>query len=181
MTDQSDQKKNGRLQKNRAFQPHYSVGTGYDVHQFAKDRPLYLGGVLIPFDQGLLGHSDADVVLHALMDALLGACGLKDIGTYFPPEDSVWKDVRSTVLLEKVCDVIDEAGWVIGNLDATIIAEVPKVKPHIDQMKIVIGEISGLQDHRIAIKATTNESMGFVGRKEGIAVIASALCFNLSK
>ena len=173
-----EKKRQERLLENRDFKPQYAVGSGYDVHQFASDRPLYLGGVLIPSDKGLLGHSDSDVLLHAVMDALLGACGMKDIGTFFPPEEAKWKDVRSTDLLERVCEEIDACGWLIGNIDATIIAEVPKVKPHIDEMKVVIGEICGLQDYRIGIKATTNESMGFVGRQEGIAAIASALCFN---
>lgn len=166
-------------QINRDHQPPFSIGFGYDVHQFDENRPLFLGGVLIPEGPGLDGHSDADVLIHAIMDAMLGAAGLPDIGHYFPPTDDQWKGVRSTVLLKKVCETLYEAGWVVGNIDASIVAEVPKVNPYADQMKIVLSELISLPKKRIGIKATTNEKMGFIGRKEGMTAYASVLCLRI--
>jgi len=148
-------------------------GIGYDVHQFAENRPLILGGVEIQHSMGLLGHSDADVLSHAIADAILGAAGLPDIGHYFPPGDPSCKDISSLLILKKAAELVREMGGRIINIDSTLIAEAPKVLPHAPAMKENIGEALGLPVRRIGIKATTNETMGFVGRKEGIAALAS--------
>ena len=153
----------------------FAVGQGYDVHRFAPGRRLVLGGVEIPSNVGLLGHSDADVVLHALCDAILGAAGLPDIGHFFPNDDPAWKDADSLDLLRAVVQRVTEAGWQLGNADITIVAEHPKVAPHIPAMKEAIASRTGLPLDRIAVKATTNERMGFVGREEGIAALAVVL------
>jgi 2-C-methyl-D-erythritol 2,4-cyclodiphosphate synthase len=150
------------------------VGIGYDVHQFAEDRKLILGGVEIPHSHGLLGHSDADVLCHAIADAVLGALGLPDIGFYFPPNDDSIKGISSLKILEKCRDLADQEGASITNIDSTLIAEAPKVLPHRDAMRAKIGEALGLDQNLIGIKATTNERMGFVGREEGIAAMAVA-------
>lgn len=134
-----------------------------------------LGGVDVPFERGLAGHSDADVLLHAIMDALLGAAGLGDIGQHFPPTDQRYKDIFSLLLLRQVKGLLDSQGWRIGNIDATIIAERPKLAPYIDDMRRTIGEALGLEAASISVKATTNEGLGFVGRGEGIAAQAVAL------
>jgi 2-C-methyl-D-erythritol 2,4-cyclodiphosphate synthase len=133
---------------------------------------LVLGGVSIPHERGLDGHSDADVLLHAIADALLGAAALGDIGQHFPPGDSKWKDVDSRDLLRRCVALVAEAGWTPGNVDASVIAEAPKVNPHSAAMRLEIREVTGLPIDAISIKATTNEGMGFVGREEGIAAIA---------
>ncbi len=151
------------------------IGQGYDVHQFAEDRRLVLGGVEIPHSRGLDGHSDADVLLHAIMDALLGAAGLPDIGHFFPNTDDRWRDADSRALLREVGSNIRQHSWSVGNIDATVIAEEPKVSPHIAAMKSAIAEDLALSTDRIGIKATTNETMGFIGRGEGIAALAVAL------
>ncbi len=151
------------------------IGQGYDVHRFAEGRRLVLGGVEIPHARGLDGHSDADVLLHAIMDALLGAAGLPDIGHFFPNTDARWKDADSRDLLREVRAIIGRDSWMIGNIDATIVAEAPRVGPHIDAMKAAIASDLGIGQDRIGIKATTNETMGFVGRGEGIAALAVAL------
>jgi 2-C-methyl-D-erythritol 2,4-cyclodiphosphate synthase len=151
------------------------VGVGYDVHRFAAGRPLVLGGVLIPHDRGLDGHSDADVLLHAICDALLGAAALGDIGRHFPPGDSAWKDADSRDLLRRCVALLQKAGWVPGNIDASVIAEAPRINPHVEAMRSAIGTDTGLAGDAIGIKATTNERMGFVGREEGIAAIAVAM------
>ncbi|MFK7910957.1 MAG: 2-C-methyl-D-erythritol 2,4-cyclodiphosphate synthase [Akkermansiaceae bacterium] len=153
----------------------YRTGIGYDVHQFAEDRPLILGGVEIPHSHGLSGHSDADVLSHAIADALLGCLGLPDIGHYFPPEDDSIEGISSLKILEKCRELGDERGAVIQNIDSTMIAEAPKVLPHADAMKANIAEALGITVGQVGIKATTNETMGFVGRKEGIAALASAM------
>ena len=150
------------------------VGTGYDVHQFAKDRKLILGGVEIPHTHGLQGHSDADVLCHAIADAVLGAAGLPDIGHYFPPGDPACKDISSLKILEKAASLVHEMGGRLCNVDSTLVAEAPKVLPHAAAMKENIGEALGISPTRVGIKATTNETMGFVGRNEGIAALASA-------
>lgn len=150
------------------------VGTGYDVHQFAKDRKLILGGVEIPHTHGLQGHSDADVLCHAIADAVLGAAGLPDIGYYFPPGDPACKDISSLKILEKAVSLIQEMGGRLCNVDSTLIAEAPKVLPHAEAMKANISQALSIPIQRVGIKATTNETMGFVGREEGIAALASA-------
>jgi len=154
--------------------PHYRTGIGYDVHQFAEGRKCILGGVEIPSDVGLLGHSDADVLCHAIADALLGTVGLPDIGHFFPPSDPTIEGISSLEILRKVAEELAARDAVIVNIDSTLIAEKPKVLPHVDAMKTKIGEVLGLPASRIGIKATTNEKMGFVGRSEGIAAMASA-------
>jgi len=150
------------------------IGIGYDVHQFAENRPLILGGVEIPHTHGLAGHSDADVLCHAIADAVLGAMGKPDIGYYFPPGDPACKDISSLKILEKCRELLAEENLKLVNVDSTIIAEAPKVLPHREAMQINIGAALGIPPERVGIKATTNETMGFVGRKEGIAAMAVA-------
>lgn len=150
------------------------TGIGYDVHRFAEGRRMILGGVEIPYGRGLDGHSDADVLLHAIADALLGAAALGDIGVHFPPADERWKDLDSRDILHHAVALLKEHGWEPVNLDATVIAEAPKVNPHVPAMRAGISHVSGLKEDAISIKATTNEGMGFIGRGEGIAALASA-------
>ena len=150
------------------------TGIGYDVHQFAENRPLVLGGVTIPHCHGLAWHSDADVLCHAIADAVLGAMGKPDIGYYFPPGDPACEGICSLKILEKCRDLAAGEGWVIVNVDSTLVAEAPKVLPHRDAMRENIGAALGIPPARVGIKATTNETMGFVGRKEGIAALAVA-------
>ncbi|MDR1089436.1 MAG: 2-C-methyl-D-erythritol 2,4-cyclodiphosphate synthase [Prevotella sp.] len=151
------------------------VGFGYDVHRLAGNRELWLGGVKIEHSQGLLGHSDADVLIHAICDALLGAANLRDIGFHFPDTAGEYENIDSKILLKKTLDVIREKGYSIGNIDATICAERPRINPHIPQMQIVMAEILQISVDDISIKATTSEKMGFVGREEGFAAYAVAL------
>lgn len=151
------------------------IGIGYDVHRFAEKRPLILGGVEIPHSHGLDGHSDADVLCHAIADAVLGAMGKPDIGHYFPPGDPSCKDISSLKILGKCRELLDEENLSLVNVDSTLIAEAPKVLPHREAMQRNIGEALGIPPSRVGIKATTNETMGFVGRKEGIAAMAVAL------
>ncbi|MDR2947961.1 MAG: 2-C-methyl-D-erythritol 2,4-cyclodiphosphate synthase [Prevotella sp.] len=151
------------------------VGFGYDVHRLADNRDLWLGGIKIEHSQGLLGHSDADVLIHAVCDAILGAANLRDIGFHFPDTANEYKDVDSKILLKKTLEVITEKGYRIGNIDATICAERPKINPHIPQMQKVMAEILQISVEDISIKATTSEKMGFVGREEGFAAYAVAL------
>jgi len=155
----------------------YRTGIGYDVHQFAEGRPLILGGVEIDHSHGLAGHSDADVLSHAIADALLGCLGLPDIGHYFPPSDDSIEGISSLKILEKCRQLADERGAVIQNVDSSMIAEAPKVLPHADAMKANIAKALGIATGQIGIKATTNETMGFVGRKEGMAALASAMVY----
>lgn len=152
----------------------YRSGIGYDVHQFAEGRPLVLGGVTIPHDRGLSGHSDADVLSHAIADALLGAIGEPDIGYWFPPTDESIEGISSLRILEKAAELVAEKGGHIENIDSTLVAEEPKVMKHAPAMKEAIARSLGMDPSDIGIKATTNETMGFVGRKEGIAALASA-------
>ncbi|MBI2909189.1 MAG: 2-C-methyl-D-erythritol 2,4-cyclodiphosphate synthase [Chloroflexi bacterium] len=151
------------------------VGIGHDVHPLVPGRKLIIGGIDISFEKGLAGHSDADVLLHAIMDALLGATALGDIGQHFPPSDIRYKDISSLLLLKYVKDLLVSRGWRIGNIDATIIAERPRLAAHIDDMRRVIGETLELDSGRVSIKATTSEGLGFAGRGEGIAAQAVAL------
>ena len=150
------------------------VGMGYDVHRLVPERELILGGVKIPFEKGLLGHSDADVLVHAVMDALLGAASLGDIGRHFPDTDPAYKGISSLLLLEKVGKLIKEQGYSVGNIDATIIAQRPKMLPHIPQMKENIEAALEISGDCLNIKATTEERLGFTGREEGIA--SHAVC-----
>ena len=153
------------------------IGNGYDIHQLSPDRRLILGGVEIPHELGLLGHSDADVLTHAIMDAMLGALSLGDIGLYFPPTDPQWKGADSLMLLERVNQLIQEKGWHIGNIDSVVVAERPKLKPHITAMRDRIAGVLQIPPDRIGIKATTNEKLDSVGREEGICAYAVALLF----
>ncbi|MCR5453270.1 MAG: 2-C-methyl-D-erythritol 2,4-cyclodiphosphate synthase [Lachnospiraceae bacterium] len=151
------------------------VGMGYDVHRLTEGRKLVLGGVEIPYEKGLLGHSDADVLLHAIMDALLGAAAFGDIGALFPDTDDNYKGVSSRLLLKEVAGLIDGGGFEIGNIDATIIAQAPKMRPFIDEMRENIAKDLGVDISRISVKATTEEGLGFTGNGDGISVSAVAL------
>lgn len=151
------------------------IGNGYDIHRLVSERPLILGGVNIPHSLGLLGHSDADVLTHAVMDAMLGALSLGDIGHYFPPTDPQWAGADSLVLLSKVHQLILERGWEVGNIDSVVVAERPKLKPHIEKMRSKIAEVLQIEPHQVGIKATTNEKLGPVGREEGICAYAVVL------
>ena len=155
----------------------YRTGIGYDVHQFVEGRPLILGGVEIEHTHGLAGHSDADVLSHAIADSLLGSMGLPDIGHYFPPTDESIEGISSLKILEKCRELAEERGAVIQNVDSQIIAEAPKVLPHAMSMKANIATALGITEGQVGIKATTNETMGFVGRHEGIAALASAMIY----
>jgi 2-C-methyl-D-erythritol 2,4-cyclodiphosphate synthase len=145
------------------------IGNGYDIHRLTEGRALILGGVKIEHHLGLLGHSDADVLTHAIMDALLGALSLGDIGHYFPPTDPQWAGANSLNLLTQVHQLIQSKGWKIGNIDSVIVAEQPKLKPHLPAMKEILGKTLGIDPELIGIKATTNEKLGPVGREEGIS------------
>lgn len=151
------------------------IGNGYDIHRLVGDRPLILGGISIPHELGLLGHSDADVLTHAIMDAMLGALSLGDIGHYFPPTDPQWKGADSLVLLDQVNQLVRQRGWQISNVDSVIVAERPKLKPHIHAMRDRLATVLHVNPDQIGIKATTNEKLGPVGREEGIAAYAVAL------
>ena len=151
------------------------IGSGYDVHGFAPNRPLILGGVTIPFEKGLSGHSDADAVIHAVVDALLGAAALGDIGRHFPSNDERWKNQPSAVFLDYTCDLLSQYHWKLSNIDATIVAERPRMGPHIDAMRTHLAEHLRLDINQVSIKATTTDGLGFTGREEGIACYAVAL------
>ena len=151
------------------------IGIGYDVHPLVEGRPLVLGGVRVPFPRGLCGHSDADVLVHAIIDALLGAAALRDIGTHFPDTDPQYEGISSIVLLQRVGDMICDRGFKVGNIDATIIAEKPKLADYIDEMCRNVGEALGIARERVAVKASTSATLGFLGREEGIAAHAVAL------
>ncbi|MFT8389646.1 MAG: 2-C-methyl-D-erythritol 2,4-cyclodiphosphate synthase [Sporolactobacillus sp.] len=150
------------------------IGHGFDVHQFAEGRPLLIGGVPIPYELGLAGHSDADVLLHAISDALLGAVAAGDIGKHFPDTDEAYENADSKILLARVADIVAEKGYVIGNVDAVVIAQKPKLAPYIMQMCQTIAEVLNLSVDQVNVKATTTEKLGFTGRGEGIA--AEAVC-----
>jgi 2-C-methyl-D-erythritol 2,4-cyclodiphosphate synthase len=151
------------------------IGNGYDMHRLVPDRPLILGGIRIPHELGLLGHSDADVLTHAIMDAMLGALSLGDIGHYFPPHDPKWAGADSQVLLAMVHQLLQERKWGIGNIDAVVIAERPKLKPHIPAMRDRLALTLTLQVDQVSVKATTNEKLDAVGNEEGIAAYAVVL------
>lgn len=150
------------------------IGYGYDVHKLVEGRPLILGGIEVPFEKGLLGHSDADVLLHAISDALLGAAALGDIGKHFPDTDERWKGADSKVLLRQVAVLVAREGFKVSNVDATIAMQQPKLRPYIDEMRSCIAGILGLFVDEVSVKATTTEQMGFVGTGEGVA--AHAVC-----
>lgn len=156
------------------------IGLGYDVHRLVPERDLVLGGVKIDYELGLLGHSDADVLLHAVMDALLGAAALGDIGKHFPDTDPQYKGADSICLLEAVRDLVKEAGYIVGNIDATIIAQRPKMRPYIEQMRERIARALGVDISRINVKATTEEGLGFTGSGEGISSQAVCLLEEIS-
>lgn len=150
------------------------IGHGYDVHKLVEGRPLIIGGVEIPHEKGLLGHSDADVLLHAISDALLGAAALGDIGKLFPDTDDAYKGADSLMLLKEVCHHVRQAGFEIENIDSTVIAQAPKLRPYIDEMRSLISAYTNVDIDAISVKATTEEGMGFTGMKQGIA--AHAVC-----
>jgi 2-C-methyl-D-erythritol 2,4-cyclodiphosphate synthase len=153
----------------------FRVGFGVDFHQLVEGRELWLGGVLVPHTKGALGHSDADVLLHAICDAMLGAACLGDIGIHFPDTDASYKNIDSKILLQKTIELIKDEGYTIVNIDSTLCLQEPKIKPYVEQMKKTIAEISGLTEKTVSIKATTTEQMGFVGRKEGVVAYATVL------
>lgn len=153
----------------------FRIGNGYDVHKITTGRKLFLGGVEIEWDRGLLGHSDADVLLHAIMDAMLGALALGDIGKHFPDTDEKYRGISSILLLEHVNNLIQDKGYEIVNIDSIVMAEYPKLKPHIDSIREKISNNLGLEVDRVSVKATTTEKLGFVGREEGMAASAVVL------
>ena len=150
------------------------IGIGYDVHQLCEGRKLILGGVEIPFERGLLGHSDADVLIHAIMDAVIGAMGLGDIGKHFPDTDPAYKGISSVALLEHVTGLMKQQGYKIGNVDAVVIAQRPKIGPHFPAMKTILAKAMECEEEQLNLKATTEEKLGFTGREEGMA--AQAVC-----
>lgn len=155
----------------------FRIGQGYDVHRLVEDRELWICGIKIPHNRGLLGHSDADVAIHALCDAILGALALRDIGYHFPDTDPRYKGADSKLLLAEVCRLVREKGWEIGNTDLTIMAEEPKFKPHIEAMRQTLAGVMGIDVGCVSVKATTTERLGFTGRMEGIAANAVALIY----
>ena len=160
-----------------AMNPPFRIGYGYDAHAFAADRKLILGGIEIPHTQGLLGHSDADVLLHAIADALLGAAALGDIGQHFPDKDPAYKNIDSTILLKRTADLLASHHYATGNIDATIRLQRPKIASYIPQMRQRIASVLGLDIEQVSIKATTTEHMGFEGREEGVSASAVALIY----
>lgn len=155
----------------------FKIGFGYDVHQFADDRKLFLGGIEIAHSKGLKGHSDADALLHSITDALLGALALGDIGTHFPDSDSQYKGIASKILLNNTYEMVLEKGYKIANIDATVVAENPKLNPHIKEIRDSISQILNLSHEQVSVKATTSEKMGFVGEEKGVKVYAVVLIY----
>lgn len=153
----------------------FRIGNGFDVHALVAGRPLVIGGVTIPFDRGLEGHSDADVLLHAIADALLGALALGDLGTHFPDSDARWKGADSRALLRHVMDLVRQRSYVIANVDSTVIAQVPRLAPFVGEMRVSIANALSCEPGQVSVKATTTEGLGFSGREEGRAAIASVL------
>ena len=153
----------------------YRVGHGYDVHRFVEDRALVIGGVKIPFELGLLGHSDADVLLHAIMDAILGAMALGDIGRHFPDTDEKYRGISSLVLLGHVRELMEQGGYKISNIDSTVVMQKPKLLPYIDKMRENIADTLGVDPSRVNVKATTEEGLGFTGSMQGVAAHAVAM------
>jgi 2-C-methyl-D-erythritol 2,4-cyclodiphosphate synthase len=157
--------------------PNIRVGLGFDVHRLVKGRKLWLGGVHIPHDYGCDGHSDADVLLHAICDALLGAAGLRDIGFHFPNTDASFKNIDSKILLTKVSKLLVEKNWSVGNIDATVAMERPKINPYVPEMVSTIAKILHIEESNVSIKATTNETLGYVGKEEGVNAWAVAMIY----
>lgn len=157
--------------------PSFKIGFGFDVHPLVKDHPFYLGGKFLVSEKGAFGHSDADVLIHAICDALLGAANLRDIGYHFSNQDVRWKGIRSTVFLEEVQKLLLEKGYRIGNIDATVCLEAPKINPHIPDMQEILSQSLNISMEDISIKATTNEKLGFIGREEGVTAYAVALIY----
>ncbi len=157
----------------------FRTGIGYDVHKFAENRKLILGGIEIPFDKGLSGHSDADALMHSITDALLGALALGNIGTFFPDSDEQFKDASSEIFLRHAVKLVKQNGFEIGNIDATVVLEKPKLNPFIPSIRKKLAEIMKTEVSRVSVKATTSEGMGFVGEGEGIKVISIALLFKV--
>lgn len=155
----------------------FRVGIGYDVHQLAEGEELWIGGIKLDYHLGLVGHSDADVLIHAICDAILGAANLRDIGYHFPNTDPKWKGVDSKVLLKEVCAIIRKEGYEIGNIDSSLSMEQPKINPHIDKMMEVMSEAMSIPKADISVKATTNETLGYIGREEGVNAYAVALIY----
>ncbi|MCY7351570.1 MAG: 2-C-methyl-D-erythritol 2,4-cyclodiphosphate synthase [Cytophagaceae bacterium] len=155
----------------------FRIGQGYDVHQLAEGRAFWLGGILVPHTHGAVGHSDADVLIHVICDALLGAANLRNIGYHFSDKDPQWKGVDSKILLEKVLNLIRAKGYEVGNLDTTVVLQEPKLNPHIPAMKTCLATVMNLDEECISIKATTSEHLGFVGRGEGVAAFCVALIY----
>lgn len=153
----------------------YRTGIGFDVHAFTKGRKLILGGIEIPFEQGLAGHSDADVLLHSITDALLGSLALGDLGKHFPDSDQKYKDADSKILLKDAYNLIKEKGYIVGNIDAVVSAQKPKLSQYIDEMRKIISKLLDTEIENVSVKATTTEKLGFVGREEGIAAFATVL------
>ncbi len=151
------------------------IGNGYDIHRLTTERRLILGGVEIAHSLGLLGHSDADVLTHAIMDAMLGALSLGDIGHYFPPSDDKWAGADSLMLLDRVNNLIQEQGWKVGNIDSVVVAERPKLKPHIEKMREKLASVLQIEPNQVGVKATTNEKLGPVGEEKGICAYAVVL------
>lgn len=151
------------------------VGFGYDVHRLVNGRPLILGGVEIPYEKGLLGHSDADVLVHSVMDALLGAAGAGDIGRHFPDSDERYKGIKSLILLSRVGEILNEKGFSVGNIDAVVVTQQPKLAPYMEEMKLNMAKALAIDPARINVKATTTEGLGFTGTGEGIAAYGTAL------
>ena len=151
------------------------TGFGYDSHRLVEGRPFMLGGIEIPHDKGGMGHSDADVLLHAISDALLGAVALGDIGLHFPDTDSAWKDADSRELLREVVEQLRERGWSVANMDCTVVLEQPKLRPHVDALRVSIAELLNVEVDAVSVKASTNEKMGFTGRGEGVVAYAVVL------
>lgn len=159
------------------MKPNIRVGYGYDVHALAEDVDFWLGGIKIPHTHGAYGHSDADVLIHVICDALLGAANLRDIGYHFSDQDPTYKGIDSKILLQKVVSLIGEKGYKIGNVDATICLQRPKINPHIPEMKKVLAGVMDLEEEEVSIKATTTEKLGFVGKEEGVAAHAVVLIY----
>lgn len=157
------------------------IGQGYDVHRLVEGRDLWLCGVKVPHSHGLLGHSDADVAIHALCDALLGAAAMGDIGMHFPDNDNRYAGIDSTILLGNVCRLLADSGWKIGNVDVTIVAQAPKLRPYIDDMRMRLAEVMSVGAECVSVKATTTEQLGFEGRREGISALAVALISKCEK
>ena len=156
------------------------VGMGFDVHQLVEGRELWLGGIKLEHHKGALGHSDADVLIHAICDAILGAANMRDIGYHFSNTDARWAGIDSKILLKEVCRLVREKGWEIGNIDATLVMEAPKINPHIPSMQKIMAEVTGLEPDDISIKATTNEKLGYVGTENGVNAYAVCLIQKMS-